>query len=371
MARFDLLPVELLRIIGHSVAGEAIVGVRNKRNLKVPRAPRAIGYGNGDLAALARTNRRFNQVFEPLLYQWDAQQIDGGSAVIWALDNMSMGTLERSLASGFDFNSDLATWWDGMDDEICDFAIFHAVQAGREPMLKWLLEHGAKPDLCEPLEIANLPLPVSYEQRSALSMAMDPPGNEEAALILLDYGARVLLAEEWDVGQDLSITSALHEAVRNDFTRVVERLLRDGTIPVNHRDSDNMSALELAAREISPNSAMIELLLRYGADPIRDDETRSPTAVCLAFAVGNPDNIAPLLRHITKDPSNKDFFSHNLLWILLNMVTDRPMSMAFGSDAGPSQYKSIVSKLVEFGADFNNPPPPYAPQHEHGKFDAF
>ncbi|KAI4597526.1 hypothetical protein KJ359_004228 [Pestalotiopsis sp. 9143b] len=310
MARLETLPIELLRLIADFVVANAIP---NNIETKGP-----FRWAYCDLAALALTNQEFNRIFEPLLYQWDEQQ-DECHSISWAVQSDEIGTLERALASGFDFNRTLHTLSARRDlPGYNDVIVGISLGTYADHILKWLLEHGTKPEPFEPRTLETLPHPASYERESPLFQSFGFCHNQEVALILLQCGARPFFIQP----NVTSYKHALGEAARAGFERVVEQLLQDGTFQWAFLDGNGCTALDHAVEATFPNTAVIEVLLRHGASDFRRKESGLGNAMSprdlynglllQAFQGGHVDNVVALLRNINEhDP---DFYSQKSLW---------------------------------------------------------
>jgi ankyrin repeat protein len=102
----------------------------------------------------------------------------------------------------------------------------------------------------------------------------------------LNHGADVNvhdISEQW---------TALHLAAR-DQNEAVVRLLLEAGANVDALDSFNNTPLVRAVFHSSPNPAVIRLLLQYGADPYKENNTGS-SAVDIARIMGQNDLVAIL-----------------------------------------------------------------------------
>ncbi|KAI4597525.1 hypothetical protein KJ359_004227 [Pestalotiopsis sp. 9143b] len=364
-ARLEALPIELLRLIADFISVTNYKGDDGWQEYKEKRRI----YRN--LYPLACTNRYFNHVFEPYLYQWDLKQGKHRRAVAWGVRELSFGTLERAIAAGFDFSDE-----EMMIEELWvypKFPLCRAVFPGCESMVEWLLEHGAKANPpSESKVFTGLPYPAIHIEAAALYHATGDPLNETAAMILLDHGATIFffspvggLPEFIEPGKEHWIRTALHLAAALGWTTVVERILEDVVLHdyVDYRDRDDQTPLSIAAAgcSVRSNAGAMEVLLRHGADPFATfDDVRSP--LILAAEQGHKDHIAVLLRYASRDHSKARLFSHQSLWDLMQALDRR-----IDSFYGPVDCNAILSEFVKFGANFDTPPPPYMGGRTHGE----
>lgn len=80
----------------------------------------------GDLAALARTNRRLNHVVDPVLYKFAKTTMDGNDSwhpLRWAAENGQTGTIRKALAAGIDANMSINVGIDRMTRDLRSFQI--------------------------------------------------------------------------------------------------------------------------------------------------------------------------------------------------------------------------------------------------------
>lgn len=297
-------------------------------------------------------------------------------AVYWAIKHQSLGTLKRAQASGVDFGgiTSLSSHWGSP----LELALLYS-NDDTLTIFKWLLENGSDPNpSCSAREIKGVPYPVSDASESALCKAIGGH-HEKAALLLLDHGAAVFFTEPQEEPDDrIVIDTALHEAAKSGCLRVVERLLKDGPLGFGDLDSNGHTPLMCAAGTWSSSRVKItRLLLQHGANPLwRPKGVHS--ALSMAMQCCHVRNVFTLLQHARQDSSNTELFSHASLWELLSLPAWRLVrTPGHGSHQGFSHVAAILSVFVKLGADFNNPPPPYAsgqegfPSDEHRKLNAF
>ncbi|KAI0170805.1 ankyrin repeat-containing domain protein [Pestalotiopsis sp. NC0098] len=391
MARLDTLPIELLQIIAEYISADTLELVddsdddsdawlyvgpeRGRTPLETSISTIPWEGAICDLAALALTNRFFNQLFEPLLYQWDMYGDERPQAVHWAIKHQSLGTLKRAQAAGLDFGSitSLFKHWGSPLQQALLYSDDHTLT-----ILKWLLENGVDPNpCCSARKIEGVPYPASDASKSALCRAIEGH-HEKAALLLLDHGAAIFFTgRQEDPDDRIVIDTALHKAAKSGCVRVVERLLKDGPLRVDDLNSNGHTPLMCAAGTWSSRVKITRLLLQHGANPLSRPEGVH-SALSMAMQCFHVRNVFTLLQHARQDPSNTEMFSHASLWELLSMLNWRLVrSPGHGSHQGFSQVTAILSVFVKLGADFNNPPPPYAseqqdfPSDEHRNLSTF
>ncbi|ETS74567.1 hypothetical protein PFICI_13051 [Pestalotiopsis fici W106-1] len=367
MASLGTLPVELLHVIAECVSTRA-----NFDNDDYYRS-RLI---QNDLAALARTNRRFHQVFNPLLYRRDREDVS--YALSWAITRSCYPTLEKALSFGYDLNNQLCN---------CDHAtrvlpIDAALRQESYGVLKWLLEHGVNLDFgtVEDLELGGSEKiqRVSDHNTSALHQLLEDDPNEEVALMLLDHGACVYFGRKssssisTDESQGLLYTdTALHLAAYEGVPNVVERLIVDGVISVDCKDLMGYTALHQIVSKSASRANIIEMLLRHGADP-HTKANGGTKAIMTAIEDGHVENVLALIQAMA-DPSSSDAaaqpWSHLFLYLILEGLSRRLESHEPADEFEDwEEIKMVIAKLIEHGADFNRPPPPnYIPEDVFGK----
>uniref|UniRef100_UPI0037E769F8 ankyrin repeat and SOCS box protein 5-like n=1 Tax=Semicossyphus pulcher TaxID=241346 RepID=UPI0037E769F8 len=162
----------------------------------------------------------------------NAATIDGVTPLYNCCASGSVGCLELLLQNGAHTH---------MTHTHFPSALHEACKRGNSQCVEVLLSHGADPDY----EVSHLgsPLYMSCSHR-----------HTECSKILLHRGARV------NVGRGAD--SPLHAAVRGDSADLVSVLLEFGA-DVNHRDSNNQRAVELAP----PGAQTQKLLLIFEVSP--------------------------------------------------------------------------------------------------------
>lgn len=392
MACLEALPIELLHLIADYVTADTNDPANTP--YKLPSALNYLGKSISpsqmgltcDLAALSLTNRYFHQIFDVLLYQWARDH--GGYTVCWAVLNRSFRTIEKALSSGFDLDSEVATLRRRHDELVFSDSrrpLDLAILEGRPDVVKWLLEHGARTDsessiLVDPYRTGDTNLRASEMDTAALCQAIYGLGtyNAEIAMMLIDHGALLYFAEPDEDTDELYLAcTALHVAIRASRPDILEKLLLDGSIKIDAPDSDGLTPLEVTASMSDSMTPVINMLLKYGADPF-------PESLDLAIESGHVDHVLLLLQVIAdsmspKPISNADSdkephpaahgWSHLFLYNVIECLDNRfREGDSWHNSCGPEDARTILAKLVELGADFNNPPGPwYDPGGVHGK----
>ncbi|KAK6196619.1 hypothetical protein LQW54_011359 [Pestalotiopsis sp. IQ-011] len=415
MARLDTLPIEILHLItGHLKASredEDEDEDEDDADADVPTShPRSKIIC--DLSALARTSRHFHQIFNPLLYQWTRDH--EGYAVSWAIENRSYQTIENALSVGFDLHSQVALYSkrEGSSDFMCRLTPLKvAIDRGGNDVLKWLLDHGAHPDhgriMEDPCKSGDTNDRASDITTSALYYALGD--DEEAALMLMDYGALVYFAQNDRQGSLVFLTTALHLAASCGLDRVVERLLAAGTIAVDDFNHEGSTPLQYAAPALDTRKTVIEMLLQHGADPHAENDS-GYRPLKSAIKHGNVDNVLVLIQALAasfssyaaaKADSKEDSdagsdtgsdsgsdadadavsedssvgmyelsfgaahgWSHLQLYHIMDALSDRLHNIPL---EGAQEVRLILTELHSHGADFNNPPAPYEEPEEEGQ----
>ncbi|ETS74573.1 hypothetical protein PFICI_13057 [Pestalotiopsis fici W106-1] len=291
MARLDTLPVELLHDIAGFVSSNAVMLDAKGETGEKSR------WAESDLAALSCTNRQFHQIFTPYLYQWDQEY--GSYAMSWAIQTSSYETLEKTLTLGYHLDSiiTLAKRWRNYKENQRHRPIEIAILFEEHRLLKWLLEHGASAD---PGPVKDVQLEDGSVHRMAQGRSSSPLyralvqlSDDNAAVILLDAGARTRF------GRDDTFfysCTALHLAATRGLAKTMERLLLPkDTLDINEKDWHGHTALHLAVLEQDHRMAIIEKLLRHGANP-HTSNNENTTAIESAVSTGHLENVLALIQ---------------------------------------------------------------------------
>ncbi|KAK4121670.1 ankyrin [Parathielavia appendiculata] len=349
-----------------------------------------------DRLALARANRRFHSLINPVLYR-DNVRLANASSLFWGAEHGQLGTLKHALAAGANLNTlgplprkagdrdDAAPGIDNTDNDgdgdagaATDLfeeadphqpqctALHLAAKSGHREIVEWLLDNGADIDApsfrvcdCQTLKSARHPsrrLP-EWPRWHALHTAMC---NQERAVaeLLIFRGASLDL----DASPGHNHT-ALHSAAAHGLVPIIKLLaLNNINLDVNQRDAWDNTALHYVAEIWSPRDSAdirdtITKLLALGADieahndvghtPLLNACFRGNYAVAhrLVSIGANPDPH----RHI---PNFRDY--RPLYYCML------PRSEFFDMDEAPVKHDefegnrvTLIKALVDAGADVN------------------
>ncbi|ETS83054.1 hypothetical protein PFICI_04930 [Pestalotiopsis fici W106-1] len=336
MASLGALPVELLRIIGDYVYADAATNYA---------APQSRHGAVNDLVSLTMTSRHFHGVFNPLLYHWDRGH--GLYAMSWAINRHKPRTLQKILAVGVDVDREVHDYSSGMTAR----PISMALESRSLDCLKLLLEYGANPDGAH---VSDHPYRISDSSSALYFSQSQHREDEEVALILLKHGARKYFRMPYTLKPIVS-TTALHQAAACGHVKVVQHLLAEGDIEVDMPDKFGRTPFYHAAIRHEDTTAILQMLLEHGAN-------RSSDTCILERALrdGHVENVILLLCKQTD-------FCHQTLYNYLYDLNYRLLerTKTFPGDSLDEDVPRIISKLIDLGADFNNPPPPFF--DEHGK----
>ncbi|KAL1842575.1 hypothetical protein VTJ49DRAFT_4858 [Mycothermus thermophilus] len=274
--------------------------------------------------ALARTNRRFYSIINPVIYR-DNVRLAGASSLFWGADNGQLGTLKHAVAAGADLNATgplptkptadvpeinntivvnpndihhhihhhilaqhdvdinpdadpAADIFEGPPDprpQPSCTALHLAARNGHLDIVEWLLDNGADIDApsyrvceCQSMKSGRHPSRrlAEWPRWRALHTAMC---HQERAIaeLLIHRGASLDL----DANPGHNHT-ALHSAAANGLVPVIKLLaINDLNLDVNQRDAWDNTALHYVAEIWSPREApeirdTITKLLALGAD---------------------------------------------------------------------------------------------------------
>ncbi|ETS74574.1 hypothetical protein PFICI_13058 [Pestalotiopsis fici W106-1] len=378
MPDLGTLPNELLHLIAGSVIENWVAETRDYSKIDEVAHERGHELAEWHLSKLSRTSRHFHQIFNPYLYQSNRDH-RASYAVGWAVQHRSFETLEKSLSYGLDINRHIQSR--NITMERRDLGnqplswVFRpielAVARRHRDILKWLLDHGADPD---PGRIED-DLYGNEDARSRGSNTLDSPlhqvlggtHDEEAALMLIDHGARVYFVRPTDLdSREVDMfTTALHLASLHGLSRVVKRLLLDSTIEIDYRDYRSLTALRYAVTSSHSRVATINSLLQHGANPTSKGVRPFNLSTMLEAAIhkGSLENVLALMQGLAdylpprKAPRS---WSYCYLSNLIAASASRMKDFEFPhGDGETEEITAILTKLVHIGVDFNNPPPPY------------
>lgn len=313
------------------------------------------------LAALSLTSRLFHQIFDLPLYKWNRDCKK--QFLSWAIQNRSFRHMEKALALGYHLDSVIfAAFPEEMFyDELRPLQI--AIKCGHNDVLKWLLEHGANPDPGDSIQSGDPDIrELVAIETSALHMALRETKNEEAVHMLLDHGAKIYFAnpiylrstvEERPLWPD---TTALHLAAIAGMVGVVERLLlRGNAIRVDYFDGSGHTALHHCASLKYSRKAIVDLLLRHGAEA-------SVEILHNTLPEGHIDNVLTLMQAVADaasldPPWGFEPWTYQNLSNYIRALDSRIDEFEFSGPFGlEEEIKIILTKFIELGADFNDPP---------------
>ncbi|KAK0619041.1 ankyrin repeat-containing domain protein, partial [Immersiella caudata] len=176
----------------------------------------------------------------------DAEDINHGTPLTWAMHYMNLGIVELLLVNGWDVNWQKSDGWT---------ALRCAAQHGNELMTKLLLKHNAKVDLCD-----------RWSRRTPLRWAV-LYGHTRIVQILVEYGADI--NSRCKDGE-----TPLMQAVKREDASVVWFLV-DKRADMNVQNKDGATALHLAVRHGS--KSIVWLLIESGARAdAQDNEGMTP-----------------------------------------------------------------------------------------------
>lgn len=276
-----------------------------------------------DVAALARVNRHFHNLINPVLYSKDAK-FGNSSALAFAASNGRMNVARFSISRGGDPNA--------QDGNI----LFSAIENQDLDMTQLLLRCGANPNSRSKTSEGLPPLlwllkprnwgaydNLSYRYSSPSPACHDPNERERRRILKLDPLLRVLLQYHPNTnGVDENGSTALHFVANWGCHELTELFLRNGA-DIEAQDSNGHTPLFRAVMnnyfeaarvllaynantesrpglgmdtplllalhsENRPANCMTKLLLEYGADPQAPDKYGN-TPLHVAARVGETD----------------------------------------------------------------------------------
>ncbi len=215
--------------------------------------------------ALALAIEEGNSEMERELRSRGAALAPGKEATIRLLHAAKAGDVTlagQCISSGADVNA--KNYW--------DYPILTEAAYGKRPeMVRFLIERGAE---VNPKEAGYTPLFAAvYDSESAAGEALEL--RMEVIRILLDAGASMdLPGGYWNHGK-----TPLEWALENGETGILELFLARGASPDTVLADDTLRSPALVSAASRGNLAMVELLLRHGADPNgRDSNGLTPLA---------------------------------------------------------------------------------------------
>ncbi|KAI2637245.1 ankyrin [Hypomontagnella submonticulosa] len=235
-----------------------------------------------DLASLARVNRRFRNIFDPIL--WRFNRVNGRlrwathSELIW-LDNISVMS---------------AILWAAVNDrtDILDKAheyqltlgsprqyqpLYMAAEKGNKAALYWFLNHGLPVD--EDPTNGDGRQDLAEISASPLYAAIEA-GKESTAVALLSRGARIRFLSRIDNFTQLE--SAIHTAARCGLRNVIKYLVKYKGVDINEVDHRFMTPLHHAAMQ-TDDQPLIKAMTDLGANPNIETSVGLPLTVAISY----------------------------------------------------------------------------------------
>lgn len=395
MASLDRLPVELIIHIVESCRSNAEADGR-------PTSP--------DIAALARTNRKFYKVVNPLLYQYNLK-VDhpSKSCIFWAVEHGRIDTIDTAFFFGADLDVCEDPW--GLDkppliDNTFSTSVtplFLAVVRKHNAVLMWLVGRGANPHvLCTfyctacnahirayPLHVALQHSTLDYEAKILISMAgaymldeicpaleiypslseplvsglflLPGQGPSTAALVYAmrvkqpSLASSVLARAGYDASwADGFGNTPLHHAVKLGDKAVVEMLFGRPEVNAGAQDANGLSPLHVAAS--TGNVAILRLLFgRFDVD-VEVTDSAGTTPLQLAALKRNWAVVEELLLHPNVDPngSNGDQYIIPLHEAIKGGNTDLAGRLLDRPDVSPGLYDKLGYTALDHACACND-----------------
>ncbi|KAI1401350.1 ankyrin [Hypoxylon fuscum] len=318
MATLDKLPNELLLLL----ASFSKLTSSNLRGIQ------------RDLARLALVNRRFRDVFDPILWRFNNEQSQKNkyaikSAVSWAISRNRIDILEKAHRYQLllDSNNDCTLW---------------AVDCGHSTVLSWLLDHGV-PTECTPREIfwtySRHPTPEDhvFDTESPLHRALEAR-RESAAILLLSRGAKFHF-----ISGNLPDSSAIHLAAYHGLHTVIMYLVKTMGIDVDYPNGANRTPLHLAVRRPN-NREMILTLLDLGANVNAGQSYVAPLTEAISH--GQFDNAMLLLDAGANVNTPTAYASTPLIRCISSPVSPYKDKLALQGQ--------VLRRLIDMGADLED-----------------
>lgn len=226
--------------------------------------------------------------------------------------------------------------------------LFVAVEHKNIPMVNYLLKHGASPNSSH----TEPPIHKSLMHQAAL-------GPVEIASLLVSYGADINAVDHHG-------KTPLHHAVAHSNNAVVEFLLKQKNIDMNHQASGHALVTPLHKAAYQGHSDIVKLLIDQGANPnIRNIFGR--TAVHDAVLSKSAETLAMILQ----SKPNLDIVDNDEqtpLFVAISTGFDTAAEMLLEAGANPNiaaktiypihkaaylAKKEILPALIHHGADVN------------------
>ncbi|KAI0152536.1 ankyrin [Hypoxylon sp. NC0597] len=337
MANLDTLPPEILLIIakfcGYVSSGQDIS---------------QITLAHRDFASLALVNRRLRDVFDPILWRFNARHgvynentLPTVSAVYWAASRNRIDILEKALRYRHPLGSYLRR-----------DPIHRAAANGQNAACSWLLDHGVPIDYTPSERVdVDSPFPVPPWPRDHVSPDCSPlftaitKRKESTAILLLKRGARFRFKTQ------AVVNSALHLAAIFGLPMVIEYLVKAMGVDVNLLDYRRETPLHYAVQR-RHNGKIILTLLNLGADINAEQNFQLP--LTKAIMMGHFSNAMLLVdagARVNPTNTNRDTLSP---LIVCTWSEDKYDTMDDPEDfESTAQQDEVLRKLIAKGADLN------------------
>ncbi|OTA59095.1 ankyrin [Hypoxylon sp. EC38] len=337
MANLDTLPPEILLIIarfcGYVLSGQDIL---------------EITLAHRDFASLALVNRRLRNIFDPILWRFNARYgvydentLPTVSAVYWAASRNRIDILGKALK--YDHPLGLYLRKD---------PIHRAAANGQNAACAWLLDHGVPIDYTPSERVdVDSPFPIRPWPRDHVSPDCSPlftaimKRKESTAILLLNRGAKFQFKTQ------ALMNSALHSAAIFGLTAVIEYLVKAMGVDVNLLDCQRFTPLYYAVQR-RHNCKTILTLLNLGADINAEHNFQLP--LTKAIMMGHFSNAMLLVdagARVNPINTNRDTLSPLIVCTWSEDKYDTVDDPKYFEAA--TQQTEVLRKLIAKGADLN------------------